>query len=66
MFNFFKSKGQHQKEVHIISSRHPTQIVTVYSDREIDMIDALRAVDDELPAPEPGESREIKTFFGRK
>ena len=66
MFNFFKSKDQHQRDVHIISSRHPTRIVTVYSDCEIDEIDALRAVDDELPAPEPGESRQIKTFFGRK
>ena len=66
MFNFFKSKDQHQKDVHIISSRHPTRIVKVYSDYEIDEIDALRAVDDKLPAPEPGESREIKTFFGRK
>ena len=66
MFDFFKSKDQYQKKVHIISSRHPTRIVTVYSDSKIDAIDALRAVDDELPAPEPGESRQIKTFLGRE
>ena len=66
MFDFFKSKDQYQKDVHIISSRHPTRIITVYSDCEIDEIDALRAVDDKLPTPEPGESREIKTFFGGK
>ena len=58
------SKNQHYKDVHVISSRHPTQVITLYSDSEICEIDALRAVADKLPAPEPGESRQIKTFFG--
>ena len=66
MFDFLRPKNQYRKDVHVISSRHPTQIVTVYSDSEICEIDALRAVDNELPAPELGESRQIKTFFGQK
>ena len=58
------STPKHYRDVHVISSRHPTRIVTVYSDCEICEIDALRAVDDKLPTPEPGESRQIKTFLG--
>lgn len=58
------SKNQHFRDVHVVSSRHPTRIFRCEADSEVCAIDARRAVADKLPAPEPGESREIKTFIG--
>ena len=57
-------KNQHFRDVHVISSRNPTRIFRCEADSEIWEIDALRTIADKLPAPEPGEHRQIKTFFG--
>ncbi|MEG3981872.1 hypothetical protein [Microcoleus sp. D3_18a_C4] len=49
------------RQVQVTSSRHGTKIYTVYGDRPVDSIDALRIVSDSLPDSEPGETLEIKT-----
>lgn len=65
MFNLFKPQiNQHYRDVHIISSRKPTEVVRCYSDEPIDAIDALKAVDAKLPSSETGEVRQLKTFIG--
>ena len=58
------STPKHYRDVHVISSRHPVRIFRCEADCEVDAIDALRTIADKLPAPEPGESRQIKTFLG--
>jgi hypothetical protein len=57
------SKNQHFRDVHVVSSRHPTRIFRCEADSEVCAIAALRTVADSLLAPEPGEHREIKTFL---
>lgn len=49
------------RKVKVTSSRHGVKVYTVYGDRPVDSIDAIRIVSDNLPDPEPGESIEIKT-----
>lgn len=62
---FFRKQQQYTREVHINSSRKPTQVITLTSDAPICEIDALRYVDDNcVGLREPGEAIEIKTFLG--
>ena len=57
--------NQHYRDVHVISSRKPTQIITLTSDAPICPIQALRYVDDNcVGSGEPGEVIEVKTFLG--
>lgn len=64
MFNFFKPQAnQHYRNVQVISSRKPTEVIRCYSDEPICSIDALRAVDKQIAAPELGEVRQIKAFL---
>lgn len=52
------------REVHVTSSRYGTKTYTVYADRPVNSIIALKVISDNLPPLEPGESREIKTSLG--
>lgn len=67
MFNwlFGSQQNTHSREVYVSSSRRPTQIFTVYGDIEVCPIAALKAVERQLPPPEPGETVEIKTYLGK-
>lgn len=67
MFDWLLRKPQntYYREVHVISSRRSTQIFTVYGDTEVCPIAALKAVERQLPPPEPGETVEIKTYLGK-
>jgi hypothetical protein len=61
------STNQHRRDVHVISSRKPTQVITLYSDGEICPIDALKYVEKNcISSSEPGEIVELKTFLGGK
>ncbi|MEG4577565.1 hypothetical protein QUA56_33605 [Microcoleus sp. N3A4] len=65
MFNLFPPRtNQHYRDVHVISSRKPTEVVRCYSDEPICPINALKAVEATLPPSEPGEVKQLKTFFG--
>jgi hypothetical protein len=58
-------KTQQRRDVHIISSRKPTRVITLYSDGEICAIDALKYVENNcVSLPEPGEVVQLKTFLG--
>ena len=66
MFNWLFKPAQPvtngcSREVKVTSSRHGTNSYTVYGDLPVGSIEAIRIVSDNLPAPEPGESIEIKT-----
>ncbi|MEG4273823.1 MULTISPECIES: hypothetical protein [unclassified Microcoleus] len=62
---FWGKPQQHTREVHINSSRKPTQVITLTSDTPICPIDALRYVDENFSVSrEPGEVVELKTFLG--
>ncbi|TAE54382.1 MAG: hypothetical protein EAZ88_09375 [Oscillatoriales cyanobacterium] len=54
----------YSREVEVRSSRHGKKTVVLWADEPIGGIDALRTVANQLPALEPGESREIKTYLG--
>jgi hypothetical protein len=56
--------NQHFRDVHVISSRKPTEVIRVYSDAEIDAYDALNAAERNLPAPQLGECRYLKVYCG--
>lgn len=62
---FGKPQNTHYREVYVISSRHSTKTFKVYGDTEVCPIAALKAIERQLPAPEPGETIQIKTYLGK-
>lgn len=55
--------NQYSRKVYVNSSRHPTQVFTVYGDTEVCVIQAMKAVERQLPKPQPGETVEIKAYL---
>lgn len=63
---FGKAQNTHCRKVYVSSSRRATQFFTVYGDIEVCRIEALKAFERQLPAPEPGETIEIQTYLGNR
>lgn len=63
---FGKTQNTHSREVKVISSRYPTKTFTVYGDLPVDEFRAFDEVAAQLPPPEPGETRYLKTHLGNR
>ena len=67
MFNWFfgttPATNQYSRNIYVFSSRRPTQIFTFYGDAEICVIQAMKAVERQLPKAEPGEMVKITAYL---
>lgn len=57
------ARNQFSRNIYVFSSRRPTQIFTFYGDAEICVLQAMKAVERQLPKPEPGEMVKITAYL---